>query len=194
MQDVIRPKFEGFLVIRDRDTNEILIEKKNAINFENMSIAIANSLANRDEGTIFDMAFGNGSATVSGNGTVTYLPPNVTGQNATLYGETFAKVINDQSPLNIDPESNFIVINHTANTLFTDIVITCTLDFGEPSSQAAFDDTTDNNGNFVFDELGVRAFNPTVTGLLLTHVIFHPVQKSLNRAIVIEYTIRISMS
>jgi len=194
MKDVIRPKFEGFIKIFDKTTGEILVSKSNAINFENMSIAIANSLADRDSGTIFDMAFGNGGATVSGNGTVTYLPPNVTGQNATLYGETFAKVVNDKSPLNINPETNFITINHTANTLFTDIVITCTLDFGEPSSQAAFDDTTDNNGNFVFDELGIRAFDPTVTGLLLTHVIFHPVQKSLNRAIVIEYTIRISMA
>jgi len=194
MEEITRPKFEGFLTIKDCDSGEILVDQKNAINFENVSIAIADSLSNRDQGTILDMAFGNGGATVSGNGTVTYLPPNITGQNATLYGETFSKVVNDKSPLNIDPETNFIIINHTANTLFTDIVITCTLDFGEPANQAAFDDTTDNNGNFVFDELGIRTFDPNVTGLLLTHVIFHPVQKTLNRAIVIEYTIRISMS
>jgi hypothetical protein len=67
------------------------------------------------------------------------------------------------------------------------------LDFGEPSGQAAFDNATSTEGNFVFDELGLKSFNPEGpdTGLLLTHVIFHPVQKSLNRMIQVDYTIRI---
>jgi hypothetical protein len=47
------------------------------------------------------------------------------------------------------------------------------------------------NGNFVFDELGLKSFSSSGTGKLLTHVIFHPVQKSLNRLIQIDYTIRV---
>jgi hypothetical protein len=43
----------------------------------------------------------------------------------------------------------------------------------------------------VFDELGLRAYSTTGTGRLLTHVIFHPVQKSLNRLIQVDYTVRI---
>ena len=49
----------------------------------------------------------------------------------------------------------------------------------------------------LFDELGIKARSldgssgQTSTGLLLTHVIFHPVQKSLNRLIQIDYTVRI---
>jgi hypothetical protein len=70
------------------------------------------------------------------------------------------------------------------------------LDYGEPSGQAAFDNATTTDGEFVFDELGLQAkYGTTDTGQvitkLLTHVIFHPIQKSLNRQIQIDYTIRI---
>jgi hypothetical protein len=43
----------------------------------------------------------------------------------------------------------------------------------------------------VFDELGLRSYNTNGTSLLLTHVVFHPVLKSLNRLIQIDYTVRI---
>ena len=67
------------------------------------------------------------------------------------------------------------------------------LDYGEPSGQEAFDNSTDMDGNYVFDELGLKAYTPNGanTGRLLTHVVFHPVQKSLNRQIQIDYTVRI---
>jgi hypothetical protein len=47
--------------------------------------------------------------------------------------------------------------------------------------------------DYVFDELGLRSYdsNGVSSGKLLTHVIFHPVQKSLNRLIQIDYTVRI---
>ena len=44
---------------------------------------------------------------------------------------------------------------------------------------------------YVFDELGLRSYSSSGTGRLITHVIFHPVQKSLNRQIQIDYTVRI---
>lgn len=190
-------KMEGFVEIRDADTNEILVSKKNQIHFENMSIAIAKSLARRDAGWILEMHFGNGGATVNGVGVVTYLPPNTIGQTADLYNPTYYKVINDVSPLNTDTDNNFIEIIHTNNEVYTDIKMTVTLDFGEPGDQAAFDTATSTEGVYVFDELGIKAAPDTGeaagTGSLLTHVVFHPVQKSLNRIIVIVYTLRIAM-
>jgi hypothetical protein len=89
---------------------------------------------------------------------------------------------------------NFMVVNHTANTTYSDLVVTCTLDYSEPSGQDAFDDAEDVDGNYVFDELGLITYNidPSL-GSLLTHVIFNPIQKSLNRQIEIVYTIRFSL-
>jgi hypothetical protein len=71
------------------------------------------------------------------------------------------------------------------------------LDYGEPSGQALFDNSQNLNSEYVFDELGLRGrsidgtVGLTSTGKLLTHVVFHPVQKSLNRLIQIDYTVRI---
>lgn len=197
MLDEVKTKMTGHVLIRDGETGDVLVDRLNQIHFENMSIAIAKSLARRDDGWILEMHFGNGGATVNGIGVVTYLPPNVIGQNANLYNPTYFKVINDVSPLNVDPSKNFIEILHTDNEVFTDIRMTVTLDFGEPGDQAAFDNATSTEGVYVFDELGIKAAgepgDPAGSGLLLTHVIFHPVQKSLNRIIEIVYTIRIAM-
>jgi hypothetical protein len=74
---------------------------------------------------------------------------------------------------------------------YTDVFITCLLDYGEPNGQEAFDNTSDNKSDYVFDELGLRSYSTTGTSRLLTHVVFHPVQKSLNRLIQIDYTVRI---
>jgi hypothetical protein len=189
---IIKP--EGFLVIRDAETKEILLEKSNAIHYENLSIALAKSLANRDDGWIDEMVFGNGAANVSGSGAITYLPTNTVGQGASLYNETYSKVVNDLSQNNLNPEKNFITINHKTNTYYTDIQITCTLDFGEPANQLSFDTDTSTEGQYVFDEIGIRAKGDgTNSGLLLTHVIFHPLQKAANRVIEIVYTIRIAL-
>jgi hypothetical protein len=66
------------------------------------------------------------------------------------------------------------------------------LDYGQPAGQQAFDNSTNFNGEYVFDELGLQCWNGSSTDLfLITHVIFHPVQKSLNRQIQIDYTLRI---
>jgi hypothetical protein len=82
---------------------------------------------------------------------------------------------------------------HIAGVAYTDVLVSCLLDFGEPSDQSAFDNATNSESAYVFDELGLKSFSTEGpnTGMLLTHVIFHPVQKSLNRLIQIDYTIRI---
>jgi hypothetical protein len=97
---IIQPglaRIEGFIKITDLTTGEVLVDKKNAVNYENISIAMANTLSNQDLGWIYTMAFGNGGSSVDATGVITYLPPNVTGQNATLYNETYAKVVDQNS-------------------------------------------------------------------------------------------------
>lgn len=189
-------KVEGFLKIYDPNDGEVFVEKNNAINYENMSEAIADTLSSRGIGEIFQMAFGNGGAAVDQTGVITYLPPNTTGQNAALYNQTYAKIVDDTSVFNLDPTRNKMTVFHTTGRTYTDILVQCLLDYGEPSGQDAFDNSTQTDSAYVFDELGLLAnygtdSNGNVITRLLTHVIFHPVQKSLNRQIQIDYTVRI---
>lgn len=189
-------KIEGFVKIFDPRTREIILEKKNSIHYENMSVALANTLSNRRQGSIYQMAFGNGGSSIDATGIITYLPPNTTGQSAGLYNQTYAKIVDDTNVLNSDPTNNRLIVSHTPGTVYTDILVSCLLDYGEPSGQAAFDNATTLEGNYVFDEIGLLAdYGINQAGQqntqLLTHVIFHPVQKSLNRQIQIDYTVRI---
>jgi len=97
-----------------------------------------------------------------------------------------------------DPNNNIEVIASTG--AYTDLKVKCLLDFGEPTGQDATDNAT-NDSSYIFDELGLFAYyQNTSTGtidieqsLMLSHVIFHPVQKSTNRQIEIIYTIRVQM-
>jgi hypothetical protein len=188
---------KGMLKIYDPVTKEVFVDKTNAIHYENMSIALAQSLAEyfvagQQVGYIYAMAFGNGGSAVDPTGVITYLPPNVTGQNADLYNQTYLKVVNQNSAANTDPTRNNLTVLHTAGKVYTDILVTCLLDYGEPAGQQAFDNSTNFNGEFVFDELGLKAWEGASDDLMLiTHVIFHPVQKSLNRQVQIDYTVRI---
>jgi hypothetical protein len=182
---------EGHIKIWYPETGEIAINKRNAIHYENMSIALAESIADAGQGFINSMAFGNGGTSVDPTGIITYLTPNSTGTNASLYNQTYTKVVNDRSSSNLDPTRNYIETRHVTGKNYTDVFITCLLDYGEPSGQEAFDNTSNNDSDFVFDELGLVSFSNTGNPRLLTHVIFHPVQKSLNRLIQIDYTVRI---
>jgi len=182
---------QGHIKIHDPDTQEVIVDKRNAIHYENISISLAESLANQGEGWISEMAFGNGGTNVNETGIITYLTPNSTGTNAGLYNQTFSKVVNDRSVNNLDPVRNKTETRHISGTNYTDIVVTALLDYGEPAGQDAFDTAANTESDFIFDELGLKAFSPTGEGRLLTHVIFHPVQKSLNRLIQIDYTVRI---
>lgn len=184
---------EGHIKISDPETKKVLVDKRNAIHYENMSISLAESLGNEGRGNIVEMAFGNGGTTVDPTGIITYLTPNNVGVNASLYNQTYYKTVDDNNVNNTDPSRNFIETRHTLGSTYTDILVSCLLDYGEPSGQEAFDNSTDMDGNYVFDELGLKAFstNGANKGRLLTHVVFHPVQKSLNRLIQIDYTIRI---
>ena len=189
-------QIEGFVKVYDPNNGEVFVDKSNAIHYENISVAIADALSSRGYGSILKMAFGNGGASVDETGVITYLPTNTVGQNAGLYNQTYTKIVDDTSVLNTDPTKNKMLVSHTAGKVYTDIIIQSLLDYGEPPGQAAFDTSTQMQSAFVFDEIGLLAdygsdeFGNELSKLL-THVIFHPVQKSLNRQIQIDYTVRI---
>jgi len=206
MKQSIEVKAEGHLLIRDADSKEVIRDTHNDIHLENFSEAIALSLGGYDRGFIEEMHFGSGGSIISATGEIDYNDNQanpgigIATRDADLYGPSsgykpYFKVINERSSRFIsDPDKNNIKIVHTNGTTYTDIVITCTLDYGEPDDQSAFDDASTMKDDYVFDEMGLKTYDSvTETKRLLTHVIFHPVQKAANRAIEIVYTIRITM-
>lgn len=186
-------KLEGHIKIIDPVSGLEIVNKRNAINYENMSVAIAHLLANLTDGDgstgnsyhILEMAFGNGGVNVDSTGTVIYQSTNTNSATGALYNETYSKAVANTSTT--DPENN-MVVQHTGGNTYSDIIITCTLDYNEPSSQDVLDNASDMTGDYIFDELGLK----TQAGTFISHVIFHPVQKSANRKIQVIYTIRIT--
>jgi len=180
-------QIEGHIKIFDPQTKEVYVDKRNAIHYENISVAMAQSLSNQGVGWISEMSFGNGGTVVDPTGLITYLTPNTNGTDSSLYNQTYTKIVDQNSATNTDNTRNKMEVRHVTGATYSDVVVSCLLDYGEPEGQEAFDNSADMDGQYVFDELGLKAS----TGKLLTHVVFHPVQKSLNRLIQIDYTVRI---
>lgn len=195
MKDETNMNVSGHILIRDKETGEELVNKRNAIHYGNLGALIAAGLQNQSNKIIHFMAFGNGGSSVDSSGTVLYKAPNTsesTEPTASLFNETFNKVVSSTSANN-DTANNKIELSSGTN--YTDLKITCTLGLSEPSGQENFDTATNQNSNFIFDELGLKGFATSSDNAeLLTHVIFHPVQKSLNRVIEVVYTVRIQLS
>jgi len=185
----------GHIVIKDLDTGEELVNKRNAIHYGNMAYIVAQALNafNTENAFIDRIAFGNGATSVDTSGKVIYKSPKVSESyenSASLYNRTFSKRLN--------PSTSDTFIETIVGASYTDIKINCTLGYNEPSDADLFDSSSNNEGDYVFDELGLFTF-PTDgsdidTSTMLTHVIFHPVQKSQNRKIEVVYTVRVQLS
>ena len=196
-------QIQGFVTLRDPDTGEVLVDTHNDVHRENMGEAMALALARFDNGFIEEMCFGNGGTVIGLTGQLDYNLPNIVGSNVDLYNETFVKVVNDRSPYFIsDARRTNIAVEHSTGSTISDIIITCYLGRNEPSDAAPYDDmnvvdpinSLNPYSRYIFNEIGLKT-NDRTTGIrrLLTHVIFHPVQKSLNRAIEIIYRLRIEI-
>lgn len=191
LEEQLYISIDGHVLIEDADTGEVLLDQHNAINYENMSEAIVRLLGNIQSSGNHDfvnkMHFGNGGTSVDGSGDVTYLTPNTNSATGTLHNKTFEKIVDAQDP-DVDTDSdNSMGTAHVSGDLFSDLTVTCTLKYGEPTGQDTLDTNTGFTGDYIFDELGLY----TATGKLLTHIIFHPIQKSANRQIQVIYTVRV---
>ena len=183
-------KMSGHILIRDAETKEEIVNKRNAIHYGNMANMIAKALTNSADSYVHYMAFGNGATSVDAAGKVIYKAPRVSEayeNSASLYSRTFQKVISNNTTTD--------KIEIIPGTSYTDLKITCTLGYNEPSAQETFDTSTTNDGLYVFDELALLSYATDPTdSTMLTHVIFHPVQKSANRTIEIIYTVRVQLN
>lgn len=192
------------ITIRDLDTGEVLREGKNAIHQENMSVALATALARGSNTFVSEMHFGNGATVIATDGSISYRLPNVAGLDANLYNNTYFRVVDGADIHNPNVVENNLTVEHSKGSTYADTVITATLDYTDPiatdsvfnivnSTQSSLDATTTVDGEMVFDEIalktkGTEGLN---TGKLLTHFIFHPVEKGENQRIQIVYRLRV---
>lgn len=212
----------GTLKIYDKDSGEILVQKKNAIHPGNMAYVLASALAGlptsvNDGGSppyINWMAFGNGGSD-SGT-TLTYRAPRVfgvydklpiTSSNSTLYSKTYQQRTDNTvyfpgQPM--DEENNSeIVPNNTAKINFR--VDMDHQQYADMNNETVPESDSTVSETFTFDEIALFAGNLiTDTNdwsdldedktLMMTHVTFHPVLLSANRTIVIDYTVTIQIN
>ena len=62
---------EGHIKIFDPNNEEVFVDKRNAIHYENFSNSLAQAMANKNLGHIYQMAFGNGGSSVDTTGVIT---------------------------------------------------------------------------------------------------------------------------
>jgi hypothetical protein len=155
MHDDMNVQIKGFVEIFDKETGELLLSKSNAIHYGNMAYIVAQALTGNTDATLYYMAFGNGATSVDTTGKIVYKPPRVTEAyeaGATLYSRTYEKRIDAD---NGDDTTGIRVIPGQS---FSDIKVTCTLNYNEPSEDEGaqpFDNSIDNNGLYVFDEMAL---------------------------------------
>lgn len=190
MNNKLNLHIDGVVNIIDKNTNEVLVDKHNAIHPQNMARVIAKALAHEPNSWILKMGLGNGGTHVNTALQITYLTPNISGIGADLYNKTYEEQIDDQTVGT--PSTNSVISTASPDPAITSIVVcTLELDSTEPNGQAISDGITTNpDSAYTFDELGL--YSPD--GLLLTHIVFSPIEKTSNRSILITYTLTISVS
>lgn len=171
------------------DNGRLVLNKMNAIHPENASIMVARAIANRENGTIYTMHFGSGGATIDPLGNVVYQSTNTTG-SADLHTPEYFEVVDDTDNA---PPGNQMAVRHVSGQLFSDVEIRCVIDKSEPFGQSIVSNASGHNMNssgFIFDEIGLK----TEDGLLVTHAVHSPIEKSSDRIFEIVYTLRIRIT
>ena len=182
---------KGHVHITDKNTNEVLLNKYNAVHNKNMAVAIARGLSHNSNGFIHKLKLGNGGSSIDGINQITFQSPNVVGSSADLYSPTYEEVI-DSSVAGTPPENSVSWQENLDPATSAIIICSATVSASEPQGQ----DITDSPGNpdpeaqYAFDELGLF----TIDNKLLTHIVFSPILKTQNRELVITYTLTVSVS
>lgn len=185
-------KVHGHVKAVDKDTGEVLIDKDNAIHPQNMARVIARGLAHEPNSWVHKMGLGNGGTHIDAGLNISYLPPNIRGVGATLYNQTYEEVVD--AHVATVARGNSVISAASPSPAITSIAtVTLELTADEPSGQAPSDNTTtDPDSTFTFDELGL--FTSDSPPLMISHLIFSPVEKTANRSILITYTLTVSVS
>lgn len=186
--DLTKEKITGHLRIYEKETGKVLLDRHNAIHPENISIAIAKSLSNNN-GFIKEMCFGNSGVRVSASNEYLYSSPQTIGRTATLYNETYSKIVDHNDSNNVDSKRNNMTVSHITGNVYTDVMIQCSLEKNEPSAQSILNNNNQIITDYTFSEVGLRTYDDD----LITHICFSPITKANNITLVFNYMLRIQI-
>lgn len=190
MEMNFKTKIKGHVLIKDKNTGEVLCDKFNAVHPQNMAKVLARGLANEPNQQIFQIALGNGGTYIDSTQSIVYNSPNIVGISADLYNTTYTEVVDDgNSGVGVGNS----VISQAAPSPDISSLVICTIQLSanEPAGQATTDGVTTNPDSlYTFDELGLK----TVDGLLLSHIVFNPIEKNAQRELIISYTLTVSVT
>jgi hypothetical protein len=220
--DEIKSTVIGTVKIYDKDSGEILVQKRNAIHPGNVAYIIAAAMAGTPTNvnpagsapSINWMAFGNGGS--SSTTTLSYKSPRVStvydglpinASSSNLYAKTYQQeTVNTVYYPGQVLDTGAIIPNRTSKVNFKVELSHSDMELyiqqTDPSVSLPTTDSstdTDSVNAFTFDEIGLVA-GVTDSGeldesksTLVTHVTFHPVLVSQNRTIIIDYMITIQI-
>lgn len=210
MSEIFKTHVDGHVRITD-DLGNVLVDKHNAIHPRNMAVAIARGLSNTPNYQIFKLKLGNQGTYIDASQQIVFRPPNTTGDNADLYNPTYVEVVDDADAA--VGSGNSVTFTSVPGTVNTRVIVTCvisaneavnritdTADSATPSADPAIAGTVDSEGEFFFDELGL--FTKQTSGtlldgpgeLMLSHLIFSPIEHTGSRELTMVYTLTVSVS
>ena len=201
LKDTANTILDGHVLIKDVDTGEVLLDKHNSINLINIAYSIASllggKLSDSNNFNIVKVVYGNGGTEIDSNGNISYKTPNTDSESGTLYNETYFKMVDGTAS---NASENIVEVQQYLGQPYSDVIVTSTIEYNKPDAtdlsgiqrtvDDASGDASDSTGSgspYIFDELGLI----NETGNQLSHIVFHPIEKSANRKIQIIYTIRI---
>lgn len=209
MQEALKTTVTGHVLIKAGDT--ILRDEYNAIHPKNMATAIARGLSNTVNYQIYKLKLGNQGTYIDSSQQIVFRPPNVSGDTADLYNPTYVEVV-DEAEQSVGSGNSVTFTSIPASTN-TRVIITAVISANEavnrptdeadsatPTTDPTTDATLDPNGLFFFDELGL--FTKETSGsildgageMMLSHLIFSPIEHTGSRELTIVYTLTISVS
>ena len=202
MLESLHTLVSGDVTIIDNSTGKVLVEKRNAIHPKNMATAIARGLSNTANHQVFKLKLGNQGTYIDSTQQIVFRPVITTGDDADLYNPTYVEVV-DELDSAVGP-GNSVVYTNIPSSTSTRVIITAVISSNEavnnPTDGGDGDPSLNPEGTYFFDELGLFT-KQTDTNLLngagelmLSHLIFSPIEHTGNRELTIVYTLTISVS
>lgn len=218
MNTLLPVHVDGHVLITDRTTGEVLVDQHNAIHPKNMATAIARGLSHAANWSIFKLKLGNQGTYIDSSQQIVFRPPNTTGDTADLYNPTYVEVVDDADAEISGFSGNSVTFTSIPSTTNMRVIITAVVSANEainrptdeaesatPTDPDTVEDpdviaTLDPNSQFFFDELGL--FTKETSGtlldgageLMLSHLIFSPIEHTGSRELTLIYSLTISVS